>query len=107
MTRFQPSRSALALVIVAIPLTFTSANIVTSNMIKSRVNEASADWLEGTDFRVVSVQTASDGEVDLVVIGQGEPPPIPDLEAALAGRLFSRTLRLEVLPTSEYVLDTR
>jgi uncharacterized hydrophobic protein (TIGR00271 family) len=97
----------LALMIVSVPLALTSMNIVSSNIIKSRVNEASADWLEGTDFRVVSVQTERSGEVDLVIIGQGEPPHVPDLEAALAGRLLDRTLRLEVLPASAYVLDTR
>jgi len=97
----------LALVIVGIPLAYTSINIVSSNIIRSRVKEESAYGHRGTDCRVVAGQAERGGEVDLVVIGQGEPPPVPDLEAALAGRLFSRKLRLEVLPTSKYVLDTR
>ena len=97
----------LALLIVAVPLSFTSLNIVLSNVIKSRVNEASADWLEDTGFRIVSVQTERSGEVDLVILGEGDPPPVSDLQASLSGRLFNRTLRLEVLPSSEYVLETR
>lgn len=42
---------------------------VTSNVIAFRVNEAAAEWLEGSGFRVVAVQTERDGEADLVIIG--------------------------------------
>jgi len=97
----------VALVLLAVPLSYTSAEIVSANVIKARVNEATAEWLEGTEYRVVSVETEREGEVDLVIIGQGDPPPVSELEEALSGRLLRRTLRLEVLPTSEYLLDTR
>lgn len=97
----------MMLVLLAIPLSFTSASIISSNIIKARVNEATSEWLEGTGYRVVSVETERDGEVDLVIIGQGDPPQVSDLEAGLKGRLLSRTLRLEVLPAREYLLDTR
>ncbi len=95
------------LVIVGVPLTYTSAGIVSSNVTKSRVNEAASEWLQGTTYRVASIETEHEGEVDLVIIGEGDPPHVPDLETALRGRLFGRMLRLEVLPTSEYLLETR
>ena len=95
------------LVIVAVPLTLTSAGVVSSNIIKARVNEAAAAWLQGTAFRVVSVETEQEGQVDLVIIGQGDPPAASELESLLKGQLFDRMLRLEVLPTNEQVLDTR
>ena len=97
----------LMLVIVSVPLSFASAGVISSNIIRARVNEAAAEWLEGTTYRIVSVETERDGEVDLVIIGEGESPPAAELESALRGRLLSRTLRLEVLPTSEFLLDTR
>jgi uncharacterized hydrophobic protein (TIGR00271 family) len=97
----------LMLLLLSIPLSLTSAGIVSSNIIKARVSEAASEWLEGTAYRVVSIETEQEGEVDLVIIGEGEHPSASELEASLSGRLFSRTLRLEVLPTSEYLLDTR
>ncbi|MBU4535105.1 MAG: hypothetical protein KKF16_04620 [Euryarchaeota archaeon] len=79
------------LVLIAAPLSYTGYNIFIDNSVTQNVNEASINWLEGSGFEVISVDAESaDNEVILRVIGDGELPPIEDLEEMLKGKLYGK-----------------
>jgi uncharacterized hydrophobic protein (TIGR00271 family) len=95
-----------ALTLIAVPLTVTSYGTVVRNTAVGRVSEATESWLEGSGYRLVSVDAETTGEVTLVILGGGEVPAMDVLESQVQGRTFGRLVRVEVLPSAEYVLDT-
>jgi uncharacterized hydrophobic protein (TIGR00271 family) len=86
----------LGLVIV-VPLAYTSLLSVTSNFADSRATDAAEEWVSGSGYRLVSVGVADD-VVSIVVAGQGALPAVRDLEEALRGRLFGKSVSLEAVP---------
>ena len=62
-------------------------------------------WLDGSDYRLSSVEVQN-GEVSVVVAGQGQLPPQRQLQDALRGRLFGMPVTLEVVPTTTSVFET-
>lgn len=94
------------LVLIAVPLGYTGYNIFINNSITQNVNEASINWLSGSGFEVISVDAESvNEEVILRVIGEGELPPIADLEEMIKGKLYGKTLKVEVVYSSTYFLE--
>lgn len=107
----RPRRRAIAialgaLLLIAVPLTFTSYGTVVRNTAVGRVSEAAESWLGESAYRVVSVDAETTGEVTLVILGGGEAPAVDALQSQLQGRTFGRLVRVEVLPSAEYLLET-
>lgn len=99
---------AFALVLFAcvlIPLSATSYQAIRSGIVEQRTATATRAWLEGSDYRLVSV-TAGSNQVLLVVAGQGDLPPQERLQDALMGRLFQLPLTLEVVPETRIRFET-
>ena len=76
------------------------------NTAVGRVSEATESWLEGSGYRVVSVEPETTGEVTLVILGEGEVPALDVLESQVQGRTFGRLVHVEILPSTGYLLDT-
>jgi uncharacterized hydrophobic protein (TIGR00271 family) len=97
-------RKAFALVIVAvflvaIPLVITGRQATRNAYTELRTQEASQEWVTGTNYRVRQVRAAGDS-VYIVAIGSDEPPPFEELVAAVeesVGR--SLAVDLELLPS--------
>jgi uncharacterized hydrophobic protein (TIGR00271 family) len=92
--------------IIVLPLGYTSLLSIATNFAVSRSTDAATEWLKGSDYRVASV-TVSNGQVLIVVAGQGEPPPQKELERALRGRVFGMPVTLEVVPETRSSFDTK
>lgn len=109
--RSRPAKQAaiaLALVLLAcilIPLSATSYQAIRSGLIEQRTTAATKAWLEGSDYRLVSV-TAGNDQVLLVVAGQGDLPPQENLQDALKGRLLQLPVTLEVVPETRIRFET-
>ena len=104
-------RKSIALVIVIIalilvPLAYNGYNISTNSIITKNVQDASAEWLIGSRYQVESVNSENaDNSVVLVVIGEGELPPIEKLQQLLDGKLYGRPLRVQVVHSSIYYVN--
>ncbi len=87
------------------PLSFTSHSLFVSNSIKADVYSLSNDWLTGSDYRIISINTeTADKTVKIIVLGEGELPDITLLEEQVRGRLFGRPLRLETVQSNSYII---
>jgi uncharacterized hydrophobic protein (TIGR00271 family) len=106
-------RKGIAIVIVmifliALPLGYNGFNIVITNTITENVNHASSTWLDGSGYTVASVNAENQNNtVILVVIGDGNLPPIEKLEQLLDGKLYGRTLQVEVVPSTIFYLNNK
>lgn len=99
---------ALALVlgfVIVIPLAATSFSSIVNTIIDQRSTEAVTEWLEGSDFRLESVEVVDD-RLRIVVAGQGGLPSQRPLQEALRGRVFGKPITLEVVPETRYEFET-
>ncbi|MGB5136574.1 MAG: DUF389 domain-containing protein [Prochlorococcaceae cyanobacterium] len=88
----------VALLIIAIPLSLTSYRLIITNKIAVRTDAIAQDWVEGTGYRLLSVDAeTADGSVNLVLVGEGELPSLETLDERASGVLFGRTLRVKVV----------
>ena len=72
-----------AALVILIPLAFTARTILASASAQSTATKAVQEWLrDSSELRLVDVSAGLD-EVRVVVTGQGEPPPVADLDEVL------------------------
>lgn len=84
--------------LIVIPLSLTSYHLVVANKIATRSYELGQQWLEGSGYRLMSVDAeATDGTVTFLVLGHGVLPPLETLEARARGALFGRNIRVKVV----------
>jgi uncharacterized hydrophobic protein (TIGR00271 family) len=106
------SRKGIAIVIVGIflislPLAYNGANILIDNTVTENVQDAAHIWLNGSSYNVASVNAQNqNNSVVLVVIGNGEVPPLEKLQQLLEGKLYGKTLQVEVIPSNVYYLNS-
>jgi len=94
----------LALVIV-VPLGYTSLLSISTNFAQSRSTDAVTKWLEGSGYRLSSLEV-QDGKVQIVVAGEGQLPPQQQLRDAMQGQLFGMPVTLDVVPTTTFSFET-
>lgn len=88
----------VALLIIVIPLSASSYNLVMTNKISARTYALGEEWLKGSSYRLLSVDAeTADGTVNLLLLGDGELPPLNKLEERAGDLLMGRTLRVEVV----------
>jgi len=94
-----------AIILIMIPLSLTSYALVVNNTIKARIYSLSQEWLAGSNYRLVAVNTeTADHTVGLVILGEGDLPPLDLLEEQVRGQTFGRPLRVETIQSSSYIL---
>lgn len=87
-----------ALLMILIPLSLTSYNLIVTTQISARAYALGQKWLEGSGYRLMSVDAeTADGTVNLLLLGNGDLPPFNQLEESSRDLLFGRTLRLKVV----------
>jgi hypothetical protein len=103
-------RTAIVLVVVLIcaitvPLALTSYEVAITNIAEQRANAATEAWLAGSGYRVVSV--TSEEQVQIAVTGSGKLPSADALKASLQGKLFGKTVALDVIPEQRQLFPTQ
>jgi uncharacterized hydrophobic protein (TIGR00271 family) len=88
----------IMVVLIAIPLTITSRQVTQDNLAASRAAEATKTWVEGTDYRYVSVDVR-ESTVNIVITGNGSLPPQQVLEDSLAGQLYGMDVQVHAVPS--------
>jgi uncharacterized hydrophobic protein (TIGR00271 family) len=97
-----------ALLIIAVPLSVTSHHLIITNKIAARTYALGQEWLEGSGYRLMSVDAeTADGTVNLLLMGDGELPPLETLKERARGLLFDRTLRVKVVESRTLYLGTQ
>jgi uncharacterized hydrophobic protein (TIGR00271 family) len=94
--------------LIVFPLSLTSYHLVVANKIATRSYDLGQQWLEGSTYRLMSVDAeATDGTVTFLVLGDGELPPLETLEARARGVLFGRNIRVKVVRSNTFDLGTQ
>ncbi|PKL66701.1 MAG: DUF389 domain-containing protein [Methanobacteriales archaeon HGW-Methanobacteriales-1] len=94
------------LVLITVPLGYNGYNILINNGITETVNDAAITWLGDSGYDVVSVDAETkDNTVILRLIGNGKLPPQEKLQELVSGKLYGRTLKVEVVYSSTYILN--
>ncbi|HSN44073.1 MAG TPA: DUF389 domain-containing protein [Propionibacteriaceae bacterium] len=104
-------RTAIAVVValtvvILVPLGTSSYQVIATSVVQARVTSAVNDWLDGSEFRLVSTDTV-DGGVRIVLTGPGEMPDTAALEATLAEQLDGRSLIIEAVPQERLLIPGR
>ena len=90
-----------AMLLIAIPLTYTSYGIVVNNAITARIYKASDLWLAESGYRLISVNTeTADNSIYMVLLGEGEIPPLDTLIEELSGNTFGKEIKLETVQST-------
>jgi uncharacterized hydrophobic protein (TIGR00271 family) len=106
-------RRAVAIALVAgllivIPLSLTSYHLIVTNKIAARTYALGQEWLDGSGYRLMSVDAeTADGTVNLLLMGDGDLPPLEALEERARGLLFGRTIRVKVVESRTLYLGTQ
>jgi uncharacterized hydrophobic protein (TIGR00271 family) len=75
---------AIGTALVAVPLALTSARLSDEALTRRVIKDVARHWLAATEFRLREVEIDFlDKEIHLLISGPGNPPPLPDLVAAL------------------------
>jgi uncharacterized hydrophobic protein (TIGR00271 family) len=90
-----------AILLITIPLTYTSYGIVVNNAVTARIYRASDQWLKESGYRLISVNTeTADNTIYMVLLGEGEIPPLDTLIEQLAGNTFGKVIKLETVQST-------
>jgi uncharacterized hydrophobic protein (TIGR00271 family) len=90
-----------AILLISIPLTYTSYGIVVNNAITAKIYWASDQWLKESSYRLISVNTeTADNTIYMVLLGEGEIPPLDILIEQLSGNTFGKKIRLETVQST-------
>jgi uncharacterized hydrophobic protein (TIGR00271 family) len=91
---------AIAALIIIVPLTFTGNGVLASSSRQASAQAAVEDWLGDDDsLRLARVET-SGTEVDVLITGAGQIPPVEDLEDDIADAFGEPvTLTVEYVPS--------
>jgi hypothetical protein len=86
----------------------TSHQLIVTQKIAARTYELGQEWLVGSGYRLLSVDAeTADGTVNLLVLGDGDLPPLERLEERARGFLFGRTVRVNVVQSRSLYLDSQ
>lgn len=97
----------ISLIVITVPLGYNGYNVVTDNSITQTVNNASAEWLEGSGYELQSINILSSNNTVVVkIIGNGPLPPIEKLQEQVKGKIYGKNIRLEVVYSDTYLLNT-
>jgi hypothetical protein len=90
---------AIGALIVSIPLAATSIQVGRESLAEFQAKRFTQQWLSDTTFDVNRID-AKGGEIEIVISGSGEPPPLPELAVDLQENLASDIkVRLKVVPS--------
>jgi uncharacterized hydrophobic protein (TIGR00271 family) len=90
----------LGVLIVMVPLAITGARIAADARAELQGKEVVGAWINGTGFKIRSLQAAGD-QINIIIIGHGDPPVFSDLVAGLNGKLQRPvTVNLDVIPST-------
>jgi uncharacterized hydrophobic protein (TIGR00271 family) len=90
----------LSVLIVTVPLAITGSRIATDTRAQVVSTEVVGAWLAKTDYKIRDIQ-ASGSQINIIIIGHGDPPVFADLVADLKGKLQRPVkLNLDIIPST-------
>ena len=96
---------ALGTLLVALPLAATSFHAVTGARNRDRATTVVNEWLESSNFELVSVSVGAD-DISVAIKGEGVPPPVAQLIDIIRAQTQEElSVSLEILPVQRRQVD--
>jgi uncharacterized hydrophobic protein (TIGR00271 family) len=90
---------AIGTMFVAIPLSITSFRVAQKSFVEYQTQSFALKWLDQTSFKLLQIDANGD-QVEIVISGSGELPPLSDLGTDLQSAIDPTTrMKLKVIPT--------
>lgn len=90
---------AIGTLIIALPLAATSYRVAQESIAELQTRRSTQQWLDQTSFEVNKID-ANGNQIEVIISGSGEPPPLPDLGTDVQSTLGPEfQVRLKVVPS--------
>jgi uncharacterized membrane protein len=90
----------LGVLIVAVPLAITGVRIAADTKTQLQSKEVVGVWIARTSYKIRDLQAAGD-QINIIIIGHGDPPAFSDLVANLNGKLRRPVkVTLDIIPST-------
>jgi len=90
----------VGVLIVTVPLAITGIRIATDTKTQLQSKEVVGAWIAGTAYKIRDLQAAGD-QINVIIIGHGDPPAFSDLVAGLNGKLQRPVkVNLDIIPST-------
>ncbi len=90
---------ALGVIIVAIPLGITSYQVARESRAEVQAKRFAQQWLDQTSYEVNKIN-AHESQIEIIITGSGDLPPLPDLGSDLRATLDPEVqLKLNIVPS--------
>ena len=90
----------LGILIVAVPLALTGVRVAADTRAQLVSTGSRGAWLARTDYRIRDIQ-ATGNQINVIIIGHGDPPVFADLVADLNGKLQRPVkVNLDIIPAT-------
>jgi len=98
----------LGALIVMVPLAFTSEGILTSASRQSSAQTVTEEWLGPQENLRLNRVEVKGNEVSVIITGEGEVPPVVELNDALSESFNTPTIAVvEYFPSKRLTADTQ
>ncbi len=95
----------IATLVIMVPLGISGYNVYQTEGLQRTGRSAVSEWLEGTDYEVVSLK-ADGKEIDVVIAGDGALPESSELLSDLKEKAGKVTVDLQVIPEQQFTWTT-
>ncbi|MGZ7050346.1 MAG: DUF389 domain-containing protein [Methanobacterium sp.] len=97
----------ICLIIIIIPLAYNGYNAAQNDIITQTVTNASIEWLGGSGYELESVNSQSQNNTIVVkILGNGPLPPIQKLEEQVKGKIYGKSIKVEVVNSNTYTVNS-
>ena len=98
---------ALGVLLVSIPLASTSIRVINETMSEYRIAQTVEEWIAQTGYEPQSI-TAHGDELRLVIVGEGDLPPLSELVSAIESRTHrAGVVNLVIVPAHKEQLEVK
>jgi uncharacterized hydrophobic protein (TIGR00271 family) len=98
----------VALMLIVIPLSVSSYHLIVTKKISTQAYTLGQEWLKGSGYRLMTVDAeTADGTVNLLLLGDGELPPLDRFQEQARDLLFGRTIRVKVVESQTLYIGTQ
>jgi uncharacterized hydrophobic protein (TIGR00271 family) len=96
----------VALLIIVIPLSLSSYHLIVTNKISARAYSLGQEWLDGSGYRLMTVDAeTADGTVNLLLLGNGDLPPLDKFQERSHDLFFGRNIRVKVVESQTLYIN--
>ena len=95
----------IGVVLISLPFLATSMRAAQESALEARTTNTATEWIEGSEYELRRVRAQGE-EVEILIVGEGNPPPYEELIAGLQEKYRSKVIvNLEMIPLQDTRLE--